>query len=587
MRLIWTGFVLASAAVTGWLVAMQRRHGAGALAWRWLSGHSLDGEHRTNATWLRPASEVLHESGRAVRWHHLPRLARAGIRAGASAATVAILRGLAAAPRATVTGLAVTAALVVLLTCAFVIRWARRLRHRWVWLAPLHRSIAPLAGVALTARPESWITVARDRSQAVLALPSGFRGEPGERERIASITAARLGIESPEAAWHIAGPRPTLTLAASKPPPTRVALADVLGAVERAAPDELVWGLGKHGQVVTTSLSLDSPHIGLSMGSGGGKSATARALLAQRLHRGDIGLILDPKMISHQWAAGLPNCVIVRRPAEIHRALVWLGAELDRRNEVALTASDLDGNVHATVGPRLVIVFEEMNAAVKALRRYWADIRDREDPVRSPALDALDTVSFMGRQVRVNVMYVGQRLSVRAAGGDGDARENIGVVGFARYSPSNWRMLAADHPMPPKSLHPGRLQVVSDRVRETQGVWMTGAEARELALSGVVSPLPAGMPGAPRVTGVTDQIESGHEPPDVGFVTVTGPAGPDGVTLAEAVGAGVVPLTLAALRQRRHRDPGFPRPVGHRGLAQVFDPVALAAYARGADDASA
>jgi hypothetical protein len=421
-------------------------------------------------------------------------------------------------------------------------------------------------------------------------LPPGWNPEGKEKDRLVTTLATKLGIEAPEAKWMLAGPEPKLEITVSQPPPARVPLASVREALDRAKADDLVWGLGKRDAVVKTSLSGDSPHVGLSMGSGAGKSVTARGLLAQQLHKGSIGLILDYKMISHQWAEGLPNVVIARRPAEIHEALCWLGGdetrgirgEVNRRNEVALAGADMDGNVHAVVGARLIVVCEELNATVAKLRAYWRQTRTKDDPTRSPALEALDATSFMGRQVLTNIIYIGQRLSVKASGGDGDARENIGVIGFSRYSASNWKMLAGDYPMPPKNLTPGRLQIVSDKVQETQGIFLTAREARALATSGTVSPLPAGMPGARRVTGTeTTPIST----PDQGVVTDTDPvpvtSGPQLVTLSEAVADGIVSCSLAALRIARHRGNGFPEPTGQRGLAQEFDPLKLAEWDAG------
>ena len=303
-------------------------------------------------------------------------------------------------------------------------------------------------------------------------------------------------------------------------------------------------------------------------------------------------------MISHQWAQGLPNVVIARRPSEIHEVLCWLGGdatrcidgEVNRRNDVALAGADLDGNVHAVVGPRLIVVCEELNATVARLKSYWRQERGKDEPTRSPALEALDAVSYMGRQVLVNVIYIGQRLSVRASGGDGDARENIGVIAFGRYSASNWKMLAPDFPMPPKSLTPGRIQVVSDQVRETQGVFMAAREARELALAGVVSALPAGMPGAPRVP---PAWATGIPGSDLGTVHGTGPSGPppvtaaepDWVTLKEAAEEGIVRRSRGALRIARWRDQqlpeeerAFPASKGQRGAADVYDPLELAEW---------
>jgi hypothetical protein len=558
-------------------------HGLLKLAWRWHTGQPWHGKPLTDAGWLRPATDkrAATVTGHAARFHYLPRWKRTVRRTGRSvaAAVLAVLwythpaEGLAAA--------SLTAALLAgYASWRSWRRWESR-AHRRTWLEPLHLVAAPMVGIPVAAPAGSWLEVEPDRSRAAAALPPGYNPDAKERDRLALTFAAKLGIEAPEVRWQLAGPAPRLELTASQPPPAKVVLGSVREALEAARPDELVWGLGKKGVVVKTSLSGDSPHVGLSMGSGAGKSVTARTLLAQQLNRGAIGLVLDIKMISHHWAEGLPNVAIARRPHEIHAALLWLGREVERRNEVALAGADMDGNVHAVVGPRIIVICEELNAAVSRLRAYWRQEKDTGDPVRSPALEALDATSFMGRQVRVNLVYIGQRLSVRASGGDGDARENIGVIAFSRYSASNWKMLAGEHPMPPKSLAPGRLQVVSDKVQETQGILMTAREARELAVSGTVSPLPAGMPGA-RVTGPrTDLTPASGQPfviaPEAAPVT----AGPALVTLSEAVREGIVSRSLPALRIARFRGQ-LPEPAGLRGTAQEFDPVALAEWDRAA-----
>ena len=51
-------------------------------SFRWHTGHTLDGYHHTNATWLRPATKVLHPTGNAHRWHKWPRILRAFVRSG-------------------------------------------------------------------------------------------------------------------------------------------------------------------------------------------------------------------------------------------------------------------------------------------------------------------------------------------------------------------------------------------------------------------------------------------------------------------------------------------------------------------------
>jgi hypothetical protein len=444
------------------------------------------------------------------------------------------------------------------------------LPHHRKWVRPLHGALIERHGLL---RPPQ---IDRDRSRVVQPLPRAWAGDAKERAAIVEVIVAKTGIPAPEARWRLAGPAPRLELTTGASVPATVRLADVRRAIDAAKPDELIWGLGRDGPV-KSSLASDSPHLGLSMGSGAGKSVTIRAILAQMLHHGAIALVIDYKQISQHWARDLPNVSIVRHPQEIHAALMWLGREISRRNEVAFYGADLEGNVHSVVGPRLIIAGEELNAAMKALRIYWRQLRDEDKslPVRPPSLDSLDLVNLMGRQVLMNMLYVGQRLSNKASGGDGDVRESIGVIALGRYKASTWKMLAEDHPMPPSTRKPGRFQVVADDVTEVQGIKITAVEARELALSGTVSLLPPGMPGAPRVAAGTGLAISGTEQ---GFVAETSPvvSVPSGrVTLSEAVEEGVVRRSLHAVRKASQRDPGFPRPRGLRGTAREYDRVDL------------
>jgi hypothetical protein len=459
-----------------------------------------------------------------------------------------------------------------LLWCAWL-AWTWRHRRRWV--RPLQWALSERHG--LTRAPK----VSRRRDRVVVKLPSKWAGDQSERAAIAGVVMAKTGIEGLEPSWRLAGPAPRLELTVTQPCPPLVTLAHVRPHIEAAKADELIWGLGKRGVPVRTSLSGDSPHLGLSMGSGAGKSIMIRAILAQMLFHGAIALVIDYKQISQHWARDLPNVAIVRKPHEIHAALMWLGEEISRRNEVAFHGADLEGNVHSVVGPRLIIAGEELNAAMKALRIYWRQLRDDDKslPVRSPALDSLDLVNLMGRQVLMNMLYVGQRLSNKASGGDGDVRESIGVIALGRYKASTWKMLAEDHPMPPSTRKPGRFQVVADGVTEVQGIRPTALEARELAVAGTVSLLPAGMPGAPRVAAGTERALTG---PEQGLSHGTGPVVPplrnDLVTLRQAVDESVVGRKLAALRKASQRDPEFPRHVDVDGTAKRYRAVDLMAW---------
>jgi hypothetical protein len=467
------------------------------------------------------------------------------------------------------------------------VRWQGR-KHRRAWVEPVHAIVAPMVGIPLANPPKSWLQVEQDRSRAVFALPPGRDfTDPKDQEKIVRAASRTLGISAPDPMWALAGPEPTLTIREIPPPPDEVLLEHVQQIPFDAAPDELVIGLGRDGSLVTISLDGDSPHIGLSMGSGGGKSVTCGLILAQMLYKDCIGLVLDVKRISHSWAKNLRNVSYVRDAEDIHEALLWLQREGDKRNRIADDHADVEGKVHANVGPRIIVIAEELNTMMKRLRSYWARERGPGDPRRSPSLDALEEVMCMGRQVRINIIMIGQRLSADATGG-GDSRENLAALVVARFKPATWNMLIPDLVMPPRTKHKLRGEVVTDEVKTVQIALLTGAQRRQLAVSGRIADARKWCPEMPFVgnwppleTGKQEQVTA---PSDLGIETVSpdipgilppAATGAEPVTLSAAVDAGILPMTLAAVRTARHRDDSFPKPVARNGLANLYDPVEL------------
>jgi hypothetical protein len=395
------------------------------------------------------------------------------------------------------------------------------------------------------------------------------------------------------------------------PPPGRVTLATVamhgsakatiLQHIKAAKWHQIIWGVAGEDRLVITSIDTDSPHTGLSMKTGGGKSATARSMAAQMLYHGALVIVLDYKLFSHNWILRnergeydpLPNCAYAKTPAQIHNMLLWLEAETKRRNEAADASADIDGNVRADVGPPLFIIIEEMNAMQRKLARYWQkELREPGDPARSPAADASDELLFVGRQVKEFLVPIGQRLSVKAlsgAGVGGDARDNIGT--YAMYDPglAAWRIHGWEHPLPAAASHRGRLQIVTaSSVTETQAIWMTGAEARRLALAGTVADpiydMPyvgrkAAVPHVPSQSGVRaiEAPEQGNVP---GTSAFPGPVRPPGLTLAAALGAGLCgTANKEQVRRQLRRDSCAPAPVGKDGNALTYDRDELYEYA--------
>lgn len=562
--------VLAVAALVALTLAVHRavRRAVKALdpAWWWFTGLPVgDGRSRTNATWLSRSHgprPVLHPSGNAAAWHHLPRLHRAATRTGATFLLLFIAYGLIAAPGPTLTALAAGAFLLLLLAAwhlAYRIRFWAHERH---YVRPLERTLAG----SVASAPLS-LEVERDGAtvtSVAIEWPAEAEITAADQDNVLQAVTARLAIEAPVASWQLKGRSRSVVFTQSEPPPARVSWADVEQAVRSAPPHDLLCGIGKRSAEVFVSTKLDSPHFGLAMGTGAGKSVTAACWLVQELRRGACALILDAKWFSHPWAfkdmdAGysqLPNVAYARTTEDLHNAMVWLGVELQRRTEIADRRVNTRGDILGDVGPPLWIVAEELNLATPRLKQYWSAVRDPEtDPKRSIALDGLAAVSFAGRAVRMHLIVIGQMLTAASLGG-GDVRENIGVRCLARYTANSWKMQAGDLPMPPPSDIPGRVQVVaSGTVREAQVPLMDFEQVRDLAVSGAVTRCPPGMPGISNVVRVP--LTGSAPPDDPGQPFVVGHGTPGGrppgtITLREASAEGLFP-SLAAARKAVQR----------------------------------
>lgn len=594
-------------------------HGLWTTLWRWHTGNHWTGDPQTDAGAFRRGVKPLTKTGHAHPHWHRPRSVRVLIHNGTTVTETALLTGLLLARTLTV---ALTLATVTAGLTLTVVTRARSWRHNREWTRPLHKALAPVAGVPDATPHRSWLTVPRDfrtreGARVRVDLPEKFNGSADDTRRVIAATVInKLSLESPSVTWHLAGARPCALFTVTIPPPPKVRLdtrvtvrepaADSRSASERyvlargsrlprpvrgaalaaartvphrgraeprrtitvrelleACPDTApMLGLGHGGRLVSADIGTD-PHLLASMRTGGGKSALFRLLLSQELRRGAVGLILDVKRLSHAWTRGMESVRYVRDIADIHDALLWLSEELDRRNVLADEGADLDGNTdHVDVGPRIIVVAEELNALANKLAMYWRNIKSSSDPSQSPAVMALNDVLFMGRQVKINVMACAQMLTARTVGGP-EARENFGTRIMARYTVQAWRMLVPDIWPPPKvSKHTGRVQVcIGGEALETQVVFVTAAEARDLAMTGNVVPFPELGPLTPKVPHVAGSLAP--------------------IGLGKAVDTGVLHISLGAARKARQRDPDFP-PVADTsaGGELLYDPDQLAAWER-------
>ena len=154
--------------------------------------------------------------------------------------------------------------------------------------------------------------------------------------------------------------------------------------------------------------------------------------------------------------------------------------------------------LYGSPGPRLFIILEEQNLLMNRLRSYWAEqvaedkARAKDDrehlPAVSPAIRAFENASYVGRELKVHLVFISQRFTAEAAGGGSKGaavRMNAGTRILAGYDTDTWNMLVGKNiPMPPPSRTKGRMQVYVKGRRAAGGAdrVLHPPQARQLAV---------------------------------------------------------------------------------------------------------
>jgi nucleotide-binding universal stress UspA family protein len=241
--------------------------------------------------------------------------------------------------------------------------------------------------------------------------------------------------------------------------------------------NRLYLGVDGEGSPMTVDLSADSPHVLVSAASGAGKSVTARSIATQARIKGHTVVILDAKRHSHRWAKSLPGVHYASSIPEIANALISVAAELHRRNEIV---EEWPGSVEtAPVGPRILVIFEEINATMDALAALDKQLaKDKETTA-----DAFGHIMFLGRAAQVNVLAIMQspdRKIMRTA-----ILENFGVRVLIAHSWETWSSLVprassrGGQPPTPTAMGRGYV-VVKGKPREAQLLFMEEELCAEL-----------------------------------------------------------------------------------------------------------
>jgi hypothetical protein len=329
--------------------------------------------------------------------------------------------------------------------------------------------------------------------------------DEGTQKRIAVAAGQRLGIPEVSASWVIKGTKTYVDLTPKAQVPRTLRFSEVKHYFDEADPAKPFCGLGPKRCPVYADLNNDGPHIGISGGTGTGKSTLLRIILAKRVAAGAGLVVCDYKVTSHPWARRIakedPSRVVYVTDEEpIFNAIMAVYAEFERRRELLKT------NPEELESFRDVdLLVEELNSLAARLRTWWGHERRRQQaeakengedmylPIVPPCIEALAALVQMGRELGIRVHFAAQRLDASALSPkDGGAiRESITNRFLAKYTKAAWNMLCGGIPF---EAFPGGPRgiwtaVVSGVVTHFRVPVLSNEEAYEIVMGGVV---PAG-----------------------------------------------------------------------------------------------
>jgi hypothetical protein len=224
------------------------------------------------------------------------------------------------------------------------------------------------------------------------------------------------------------------------------------------------------------SVDLDEiPHVGISAGTGGGKSALIRFLVAAPLWADPrtFAIVADRKEFSQRGLAEIPGVIYAREPEEINSVLLAVWEEVGRRNKECASF----GLNRLPDYPRIVLGLEEINITYQSLNSWWR--QQGHSKGLAPGVYALDQILCAGRQVKVNCIIEGQDVNSRVISGSGAGTVNIDEWILANYDPNTWNRLAMGHPwVQPNDHHGWCIAIRSRQITEGQRIFMADGEPK-------------------------------------------------------------------------------------------------------------
>ncbi|AEH11800.1 hypothetical protein FsymDg_4553 (plasmid) [Candidatus Protofrankia datiscae] len=409
---------------------LSTRTPARIVGWRWVSGSPLDGVPRTDATWLHPATTVIHPSGRAYRWQHRPRWQRAAHRTGGTLAVLGEAYGQIADPTLTtsLTAVAVAGGLAYAGNRAHR-RWVHR-QHRRRLVQPLMKSLSGPLQLPIGASADKWLIVPRNPAKqgsiTRVNLPDHWVGEEYQQLAVHRLIDRWSKAPMEVSRVHLtSAPRFMEFMPTPQPP----------DAVEWESSDDpyvMHIGAGPGKAPVYARTETDVPHLAVVAGSGSGKTTTLTVPLLHNREHGALVDIIDLKRMSFterkpehpDGIAGDPTRPSrtvsgVRIHTTIEGAIRALAEFIASATAVALMQQE--GYSTEDI-PARVLIIDEFGSFAGGAKQWWAGPGKQKK--QSPVPFWLYVTLMQGRALEHRVVLGAHQLALKLFGDTGsDARD--------------------------------------------------------------------------------------------------------------------------------------------------------------------
>lgn len=581
----------------GWSIVAVTTIKPTVVALRFATGRPLTGREKTDATWLHRGETPLTTVVPRGQWAYRPGWQRMLIRWAVLAALVVALVLHATTPVVTVLVVAAVTVAVVVLRVRNQVRAYRDQKYHRTVVVPLAEGLQAMLPEWDLAQRVSALTVPEnpsDEEPVRVMLPNGWEGTDPQKAGISGLVSRRLGGEW-DASWQ---QREAPFYVEITPRKAKPKLPKKVDWIPSDDPHTVMVGVGHKGPIWVKT-ETESPHYGVTAGTGGGKTTTLLMPVIHNRQHGALVDYIDLKEDSVDEAVGggesrLEPVSGVRVHRDAQSAVTCL-AEFFTSMKSMRTAK-MQG--YAETIPNRVLVLDEFGSFMLAAKSWW---KHGVGEKGEPPFMAWFRMSLMQGRTKNHRMVFGVHDFSLDVFGSSESRDLVGAkIVIGACSSTKWTK-SFGHGVPKPEWDekiPGRGVIgtsgAADSIEEVQMCYFTMSEAYQMLRECPTAPewfdqgelapwiTPEGvkiahqeghvrdfLPGGKHVTEPTDSLEgegsASSEP--VTAVTVTGdvtgsePASgaphlrvvPQTYTLREATEEGVLPLSYDGVRQRKSR----------------------------------